>query len=95
MAVGLAIEIPGMTTDNYDQVMSTLGWGPDNLPAGFISHYCCETPGGLFIFDTWENAEDWQRFAESSLGAAIGAATGGHAPQIEPRFYELHRAEHR
>src|SRR5947208_775018 len=47
MPVGMTVEIPGMTTDVYDRVMSNLDWGPDNLPQGFLSHHCCEMPGGV------------------------------------------------
>ena len=95
MPVGLIVEIPGMTTEVYDRVMDNLNWGPDNLPAGFIAHHACETPEGLYIFDVWEEADDWRRFAEGSLGAAIAEATGGQASAPEPRFYPLHREEHR
>lgn len=94
MAVAFVAEIPDMTTGIYDQVMDHMNWG-DTLPAGYISHYACQMPGGLFIFDVWESAEDWKRFAEATLGPAIEAATGGNAPPIEPRFYPIHREEHR
>jgi hypothetical protein len=95
MPVAFVAELPGMTTEIYDRVMDNLNWGPGNLPSGFISHYATEAPGGLFVFDVWEKAEDWQRFAEEQLGAALEAATGGPAPAIEPRFYPIYREEHR
>ena len=95
MPVGMTVEIPGMTADIYQQVMTNLNWAPDTLPEGFIAHYSCEKPDGLFIFDVWETAEDWQRFSESRLGEAIGAATGGEGPRPEPRFFPLIREEHR
>jgi heme-degrading monooxygenase HmoA len=95
MPVGMTVEIPGMTAAIYQQVMTNLAWGPDNLPEGFIAHYACEKPDGLFVFDVWETADDWQRFAESRLGAAIGAATGGEGPRPEPRFFPLIREERR
>ena len=95
MAVAFVAEMPGMTTEIYDRVMDNLNWGRDGLPAGFISHYATEMPGGLFIFDVWDSAEDWQRFAEADLGPAIHAATDGQAPAPEPRIYAIHREEHR
>ncbi len=95
MPTGYVMEIPGMTTEIYDQVMANVGWGPDTLPEGFIAHYCCEKPDGLFIFDVWETPEDWHRFAETRLGAAMAEAIGGPPPAMEPRFYPLHREEHR
>ncbi len=95
MPVAFVAEIPGMTTETYDRVMETMSWDSSDLPAGLISHYASEMPGGVFIFDVWESAEDWQRFAETRLGAALEAATDGMAPAIEPRFYPIHRESHR
>lgn len=94
MPVAFVAEIPGMTTDVYDQVMENMGWSRDTVPEGMISHYACQTPEGLFFFDVWETADDWKRFAEERLGPAMDAATGGQAPP-EPRFYPIYREEHR
>ena len=95
MPVGMTVEIPSMTADIYQQVMSNMNWENEPVPDGFIAHYSCEKPDGLFVFDVWESAEDWQRFAEGRLGAAIAAATGGQGPQPEPRFFPLIREERR
>ena len=95
MPVGFTVEISGMTTAIYDQVMANMNWGPDNLPDGFITHYCCDKGDGLFIFDVWEKEDDWHRFSEERLGPAIAAATGGEGPRPEPRFFPLHNEEHR
>ena len=95
MAVGMTVEIPGVTADQYQQVMDAMHWVQEPKPDGFHSHHACEKPDGLFIFDVWETAEDWHRFAEGRLGAAMGAATGRQGPQPEPRFFPLVREEHR
>lgn len=89
MPVGMTVEIPGMTADAYKQVMAHMNWGEGTLPEGFIAHYACEKPDGLFVFDVWETPEDWQRFAESQLGAAMAAVAGEGGPQPEPRFFPL------
>ena len=94
MAVGMTVEIPGMTADMYQQVMAAMNWGQDDPPQGFISHHACEMPDGLFVFDTWESAEDWQSFAQGRLGAAIAQVAGGEGPRPEPRFFPLIREEH-
>lgn len=94
MPVGMTVEIPGMTADTYHQVMTNMNW-KDELPDGFVAHYACEKPDGLFVFDVWESAEDWQRFAEGRLGPAIAAATGGQGPAPEPRFFPLIGEEQR
>jgi len=90
MPVGMTVEIPGMTAENYQQVMSNMNWSDDDLPEGFLSHHACEKPDGLFVFDVWESAEDWQRFAESRLGPAIAAATGGEGPGPETALLPAH-----
>jgi hypothetical protein len=95
MPVAFVAEIPGMTADIYDQVMQNMGWGRDTVPDGMISHYACQMPDGLFFFDVWDTADDWKRFAEERLGPAMDAATGGQGAPPEPRFYPIHREEHR
>ena len=93
MPVAFVLEIPGMSTEIYDRVMENLNWSPEAWPAGLQSHYAAKTPDGLFLFDIWDSAEDWHRYADEHLGAALAEATGGHVPQLEPRFFPLHRAE--
>jgi len=94
MAVGMVVEGSGLTAEIYDAVMENLGWSEQDLPDGFVSHYACRTNDGVYIFDVWEAEEDWRRFAEERLGAAMAAATGGQAPTIEPRFFPIHNQDH-
>jgi len=94
MAVGMNIELPGMTADVYDRVMTNLGWDDQPLPPGFISHYAGPIEGGWFVFDTWESQQDFENFARDRLMAAIGAAVGGEPGQIQPRFIPIHREAH-
>jgi hypothetical protein len=94
MPVGMNIEIPGMTADVYDQVMTNLDWDGQPLPPGFISHCAGPVDGGWFVFDTWESQQDFENFAQSRLIAAISAATGGAPPEIHPRFIPIHREAH-
>jgi hypothetical protein len=94
MPVGMNIEIPGMTADVYDQVMTNLDWDGQPLPPGFISHYAGPIDGGWFVFDTWESQQDFENFAQSRLIAAISAAAVGEPPEIHPRFIPIHREAH-
>lgn len=94
MAVGMFLEMPGGTSELYDAVMAELDWDNREKPRGFVSHYAGSTGGGWFVFDVWESREDFERFAEERLRAAIDAASGGQAPPLEPRFVDLHRQEH-
>jgi heme-degrading monooxygenase HmoA len=94
MAVAMVMEAPGMTAELYDSVMEHLEWSEQDLPDGFISHYAGPTEDGMLVFDIWESQEDFERFLESRLGAALAAATGGQAPAIEPRFIQIHNQDH-
>jgi heme-degrading monooxygenase HmoA len=94
MAVAMIMEAPGMTTELYDSVMEHLEWSERDLPDGFVSHYAGPTEDGLLVFDIWESREDFERFFETRLGAALTAATGGQAPAIEPRFVSIHNQNH-
>jgi hypothetical protein len=94
MPVAFVLEIPGMSTEIYDSVMDKLDMSA-SWPDGLHSHYAAKTSDGLFLFDIWDSAEDWQRHAETRLGPALAEVTGGNVPQLEPRFYPLHREEQR
>ena len=94
VAVAMVMEAPGMTTELYDSVMEHLEWSEQDLPDGFVSHYAGPTEDGLFVFDIWESQEDFERFFDSRLGAALTAATGGQAPAVQPRFIPIHNQDH-
>ena len=94
MAIGMAMWAPGMTSETYDSVMEHLGWDDQDLPDGFISHYACVSDEALFVFDVWESQADFERFLHERLGAALAAATGGQAPALEPKFFEIHNENH-
>jgi hypothetical protein len=94
MAVGMLVQIPGGTQEFYESVMSNLDWDNAPKPAGFISHHAAVDSDGLVVFDTWESQQDWENFAQGRLGEAMGAATGGDAPQVQPRFVQILREDH-
>jgi len=94
MAVGMTVQIPGRDADFYDKVMKALNWDTAEKPAGFISHYAGPGPDGWYVFDVWESQADFERFADERLGAALGAASGGEPPAIEPTFIPIHFQDH-
>jgi hypothetical protein len=95
MPVALVTEAPGMPAAVYDQIIEKVGLGPGNYPNGFISHYACDTGEGMLFFAVWETEDDWRSYMQDRLGPAIAEVTGGQGPAIEPRFYAVHREEHR
>jgi len=94
MAVAMVMDAPGMTAELYDSVMEHLDWDEQDLPAGFVAHYACAKDDGWFIFDVWESKEDFERFFQERLGAAVSAATGGNPPALEPKFFPIHNQDH-
>ncbi len=94
MATGMLIQFPGGTQDFYDSVMTNLDWDNQPPPPGFISHHAGADSEGLVVFDTWESQQDFENFLHTRLMAAIGAASGGNAPQAQPRFVQIVREEH-
>ena len=94
MAVGMLMQSSEITAELYDSVMEHLDWKEQELPAGFISHHAGPTKDGWLIFDVWESQEDFERFAQESLGPAMAAATGGQPPSVEPQFISIHNEDH-
>lgn len=94
MAVGMLMQMPGMTADVYDSVMEHLDWENTPKPQGFVSHYAGPSSDGWFVFDIWESQADFERFAQERLMSAVGAASGGEMPDIQPQFIPIHYQDH-
>jgi hypothetical protein len=95
MATGVLIEIPGGDAAMYDRA-DELGRErlPDH-PDGLIHHFAGEVDGGFVIFDVWESAEQFQRYASEVIGPVMQELGGGQAPPVQPRVFELHAELHR
>ena len=90
MAVGMLMQMPDGTIELYEGVMEALEWDTSTPPEGLISHCAGVGPGGLTVYDVWESADHFLRFAEDRLKPAMAHAAGGEAPEIEPQFIPLH-----
>ena len=66
MAVGVFMEFPGVTREQYEQLEQGLGLsGP---PEGELIHVCGPTSdGGWRMVDVWESQEAFERFANDLL----------------------------
>jgi hypothetical protein len=93
MPVVMFMEMPGATTEQYDEINKLMGInGPADEPAGLISHVCATTDAGLMICDVWQTQADLDDFAANQVGPA--AAKVGASP-TPPRLAELHYQFHR
>jgi hypothetical protein len=85
MAVGVFMEFPGVTWEQYEQLVQDLGLsGP---PEGVLTHVCGpKSDGGWRMVDVWESQEAFERFANELL---IPRAQARGFPQPSKReFFE-------
>jgi hypothetical protein len=88
MAIVMVLEVPGASTEQYDQVNEAIGvYSSADAPDGLISHVCAVTDKGLVICDVWSSQEELESFIESKIGPAMLKA--GLYPD-PPRFGQLH-----
>lgn len=77
MAVGMLIEIPGGTADQYEAVnqemFGTSSPSPDQLPEDLIFHTAGATPDGWRIFDVGQSREAFDRFFREQIAPAMQA----------------------
>ena len=66
MAVGVFMEFPGVTREQYEQLVEDLALsGP---PEGELIHVCGPTSdGGWRTVDVWDSQEAFERFANELL----------------------------
>lgn len=88
MAVGVVLDFPGGTLEQYDQVIGRMGLTPGGpMPDGGLFHWVAKTDDGLRVTDVWESREQFERFAQEQIGPYSQEA-GLSEPQIA--FYEVH-----
>ena len=79
MAIALMISIPGVTQEQYDQVVE--GVGEPRLGEGQVSHLAGPSADGWCVVDVWESRADFDRFMADRLGEQLQRA-GWTEPQI-------------
>ena len=86
MPIAMLMEIPGGTQKMYDDVMADLAL--EGVPEGGICHVAAPMEGGWRVLDVWESQEQFERFFEEHLGAALQKA--GVPMTNPPRFAPVH-----
>ena len=72
MPIAMLMEIPGCTQQQYDDVMTELRL--EGMPDGGILHVAAPMEGGWRVLDVWESQEQFDRFFEEKLNAALAKA---------------------
>jgi hypothetical protein len=90
MAVGVFMEFPGVTREQYEHLVQ--GLGLSGQPEGELIHVCGPTSdGGWRTVDVWESQEAFERFVNELL---IPQARALGFPQPSKReFFEPFHAQ--
>ncbi len=86
MPIGVQIEFPGGTRQQYDQVMRQLNL-QGQLPPGALYHIAGPSDGGWRIIDVWEDKEDFLLFVQGRL---MKAAREAGLPPLQPKFFTVY-----
>ena len=81
MAVGMIMNFPGVTQEQYDAVLEQLNLG-GRMPPGGISHAAGPIEGGWRVVDVWESQEAFDIFLRERLEQAT-QTVGLAPPEVE------------
>ncbi len=85
MAILAIFDVPGMTSAQYDQIITDL-----EEPDGRISHVSAPKEGGWIVIDVWESEEHLTKFSERLIPVIQAAG----ATPTEPQIYQVHDQWH-
>lgn len=84
--VGVIMDFPGGTLDQYDDVIEKMGLG-GRAPENAHFHWVTETDDGIRVIDVWETREAFDAFAQEKIGPLTAEAG---LPQPAMDFHEVH-----
>ncbi len=89
VAVGVQTNFPGMTVEQYDDVVNRMGFEPRGAGGpGLLFHWVTKTDDGIRVTDVWETQEDFDKFAEEKIGPITQAV--GIQGQPETTYFDVH-----
>lgn len=94
MAIGMLLDIEGMSKEMYDEVNADANF-PAEVPAGLISHVAGPIENGMRVFDIWESREDFGRFIGERLAPALERADADSIKLGDPQEFPIHDEFHR
>lgn len=88
MPVAIVMEFKGATLAQYNEVNQKMGLTPGGPgPSGSIFHWAAEEDGTLIVTDVWESREQFDRFAQETMGPLSGQAGFPGPPKMT--YYEV------
>ncbi|MEU5163692.1 hypothetical protein AB0G74_29335 [Streptomyces sp. NPDC020875] len=89
MAIYMHAELPGVTTEQYEELNAALAALPGNAFEGVLAHVCVAGDTGLDVYDLWESREAMDAFMARMAPVARGL--GWNAPPAPGTVAEVHR----
>src|SRR4051794_24046980 len=87
MAIAVEIQLPGVTAEQYEQMLGALGPSMAQT-SGFLAHAGGPITGGWRIAEIWNSEKEFAQFTQDKV-APLAKATGMSVPT--PRIEPLHR----
>jgi hypothetical protein len=91
MAVAVLVEVPGVTSAQYDAVMKDVFPG-NHPPHGCMFHVAGPAEGVWRVVDVWDSQATFDAFVQNTLGPAMGKAGITAHPDI--KSWPVHNTTH-
>jgi hypothetical protein len=89
MTIGVTLEFPATTADQYDRTCALMGLTPRGAgPAGLLFHWATIQGDGVLITDVWNSRERFEEFARDQIGPLSAQAGITQAPTTT--FRDVH-----
>lgn len=79
--------VPGMTAQQYDNVMADLQNAGQGNPASRLSHVASKLPNGWLVIDIWESGESLNEFAQTLMPILIKNGVTPPQPSVLPVYH--------
>jgi hypothetical protein len=86
VAIAIFFETPGVTQQQYEEVIQRLEAAGEGAPAGRLYHVAGPTETSWRVVDVWESQEQFDRFGQTLL--PILQEVG--FPPLEPQPWPVH-----
>ncbi|MGH9207848.1 MAG: hypothetical protein ACRD1G_15045 [Acidimicrobiales bacterium] len=83
MTIGVQIDFPGATLDQYDQAIERMGYLPSGPSAQHeLFHWVTKTENGIRVVDVWESREAYEEFAEERVRPVASEVGISEPPEV-------------
>jgi hypothetical protein len=89
MPVAVIMDFKDTSLEQYDEVISKMGFSPGGAGAkGGLFHWVTQTNGGIRVTDVWESKEQYEEFAQNQIGPLTVEAGIQGPPEVS--YAEVH-----